>query len=230
MKTPLTQASGVMVYIYMTHEIQHNSTTYVVVCSDHQSQNEVVKERLTDMFRPPRNPSQLAHVSLPDPYLLHLIVTREAFLEANTVITNTRYKLYDALDSVDYFSQQPPSQRSKEELEHLTIQLHVVSQDTDCMTASADMAGMILRRMGDAHRRYAKGIKEDERQDALTKTTDAINYLSASIESQMRWLNSYKSRKNIAMNLVSLRIAAFVRSTNFVNAGLQPSHAAGCCH
>ncbi|KAG9201515.1 hypothetical protein G6514_005713 [Epicoccum nigrum] len=64
------------------------------------------------------------------------------------------------------------------------------------------MAAMIVRRIAESHGRYARSLENDEKQDILMKTTDAMGYLSASIESQMRWLKSYKSRKDIAMNLV----------------------------
>jgi hypothetical protein len=186
----------------MTHSLPSQSTTYVVVSSPSQARNEVVKERLSDMFRPQTNLSPNTSVILPDPFMLHVVITHEAFLDAKSVITDMRYKLYDALDNVDEYSKEAANHRAKEDLERLTIQLHVVSQDTDSMTASADMAGMILRRITTAHQRYADSVQAHDKKDGLMKTFDAISYLSMSIESQKRWLNSYKSRKDIAMNLV----------------------------
>ena len=183
----------------MTHSLLTQTTTYIVVCSKMQARNEVVKERLTDMFKPRRSTLPLI---LPDPFMLHLVIIHEAFLEAKSVITQMRYELYDALDSVDEYSKQEPSRRAKDDLERLTLQLHVVSQDTDSMTASADMTGMILQRITDAHERYANSVQKHEKRDSVMKTTDAIKYLSTSVVSQMRWLNSYKSRKETAMNLV----------------------------
>lgn len=189
----------------MTHSLTTNSTTYVIVCSENQSSNVNVKERLTDLFRPlPRRLDPKATILLPDPFLLHLIITHEAFVEARTFITNTRYKLYDALDRVDDFAKQSSSERSKEELEKLTIELHVVSQDLDSMFAATDMTAMIVRRLSQSHQRYAASVQSPRKKDAITRSTDAINYLFTSIESQMRWLNSYKARKDIAMNLVSV--------------------------
>jgi hypothetical protein len=186
----------------MTHSLPSQSTTYVVVSSPSQVRNEVVKERLSDMFRPQTDLSLNTTVLLPDPFMLHVVITHEAFLDAKSVITEMRYKLYDALDNVDEYSKEAANHRAKEDLERLTIQLHVVSQDTDSMTASADMAGMILRRITTAHQRYADSVQTHDKKDELMKTFDAISYLSMSIESQKRWLNSYKSRKDIAMNLV----------------------------
>jgi hypothetical protein len=186
----------------MTHSLANQSTTYVVVCSHLHPRNEVVKERLTDMFGPLKEGSQPNSVLVPDPFMLHVVVTHEAFLDAKSVITDMRYKLYDALDNVEAYSKEDANRRAKEDLERSTIQLHVVSQDTDSMTASADMARMILRRIASAHQRYTNSVQRDDKKDGLMKTSDAISYLSNSIESQLRWLHSYKSRKDIAMNLV----------------------------
>jgi hypothetical protein len=186
----------------MTHSLPDESTTYVVVSSHLQLRNEVVKERLKDMFRAPPDGAGTSTVTLPDPFMLHIIITHEAFLDAKSVITRLRYKLYDALDGVDNYSKEDAGRRTKDDLERLTIQLHVASQDTDSLMASADMAGMLIRRMSSAHQRYANSLQSIDKNDGLMKTTDAISYLSNSIESQLRWLNSYKSRKNIAMNLV----------------------------
>jgi len=186
----------------MTHDLIHQTTTYMVVCGHQQASNTRVREILTDIFRVQPDGSHLSKVHLPDPFELHLIIMHEALLDAKSVITAMRGRLYDALDLVDSYSKQPANQRSRGTLENLTLQLHVVSQDTDSMAASADMAAMIVRRIAEAHGRYAKSLENDQKRDMLMGTSDAISYLSTSIESQMRWLKSYKSRKDIAMNLV----------------------------
>ncbi|KAL1648718.1 hypothetical protein SLS58_001893 [Diplodia intermedia] len=187
--------------VYMTHYASTQSTTYLVVCSEKQPRNEIVKERLHDMFTYKRAKSK-ALGGFVDPFMLHLTIIHEAFVEAKAIITDMRYKLYDQLDRVDQYCMKNTGSREKNELEDLTIRLHTVSQDTDSMSASADMAGMILRRISEAHHRYAGCVQEKDKEDSLMKTTDAIKYLSTSVESQLRWLASYKSRKDIAMNLV----------------------------
>lgn len=186
----------------MVHDMSTLSTTYVIVCSPHHTRNEIVKERLQDIFdgnTGRRTPT----TNLQDPFLLGLLITQEAFIEAKTIITSLRYTLYDQLDRVDAYSKTSQSKRGRNELEELTIQLHVASQETDSHFASADMTAMILRRMLSAHNRYLAAIEAGCRKSAFMRTTCAIEYLYASVESQMRWLNSYKSRKDIAMNLVS---------------------------
>lgn len=190
----------------MTHDVLLQATTYLVVCSTKQSRNGIVKERLEDMFTCGQGESSVPGKFI-DPFMLHLTITQEAFLEAKSIITDMRYRLYDQLDQVDQYCMKRPEKRDRDELEALTIGLHTVSQDTDSMSASADMANLILRRISDAHRRYASFERDESRKDALEKTRDAINYLSISIESQLRWLASYKSRKDIAMNLVSVNMS-----------------------
>jgi hypothetical protein len=214
----------------MTHSLATNSTTYLVVCSQGQYRNDVIKERLRDMFPAPQPAHPSPALTLPDPFLLHVMITHEAFLEAKSITTLTRHKLYDALDSVGDFSKQIPSQRSKEKLESLTISLHLVSQDTDGMFAAADMTAMILRRLSQAHQRYSASVQSRLKTDAITKTADAIDYLSASVESQMRWLNSYKARKDIAMNLVSVFTCLHVTRTDVKVLGLQSCDTTRCIH
>lgn len=188
----------------MSHCLPEQITTYVVVCSHEQASNVRIKERLADIFRSRASGPNINSARMPDPFELHVIITHEALIEAKAVITDMRGKLYDALDMVDTYSKQPASHRSRATLESLTLQLHVVSQDTDSVAASADMAGMIVRRIADAHKRYAGSDFRTDEKDIHTKTIDAIKYLEASIESQKRWLGSYKSRKDIAMNLVHI--------------------------
>lgn len=71
------------------------------------------------------------------------------------------------------------------------------------MTAGAEMTGMIVRRMQASHDRYRESLPKGSMTDASTKTSDGLQYLLESAESQKRWLLSYKSRKDIALNLVS---------------------------
>lgn len=138
-----------------------------------------------------------------DPFMLHCLIVHEMFLDARSVITPLRGNLYDQLDLVDEYSTKPIKDRGKIELEQMTIQLHVVSQETDSMTAGAEMTGMIVRRMQASHDRYCASLSMGSMTDASTKTSDGVRYLLESARSQKRWLLSYKSRKDIALNLVS---------------------------
>ena len=182
--------------IYMSYDASAGLTTYLVVCSKDNHHIDVVKERLEDAL------VYGSSSDAGDPFLLHSLVTHQIFLEAKTVITSLRYKLYDELDRVDVYSQKPATERDKSELEDLTIALHVCSQETDSLTASADMVNMIVLRLLGAHQRYSENCSKPDMHNAITKTRDGLQYLLTSIESQKRWLLSYKTRKDIAMNLV----------------------------
>lgn len=181
----------------MMHELATKNTTYLIVCNKQHARLQDIQKRLVEVL------GQTEAADATDPFMLHLLVVHETFLDAKSVITPLRYQLYDQLDRVDKYAQEPSLQRLKAELEDMTIRLHVVSQELDSMTASADMTGMIVRRLLSGHERYQKSMQAHGIADATTRTTDALHWLAESVESQRRWLLSYKSRKDIAMNLVS---------------------------
>ncbi|KAF2651128.1 hypothetical protein K491DRAFT_720142 [Lophiostoma macrostomum CBS 122681] len=188
--------------IYMTHSLATGATTYIVVCDREQSRFDVVKERLADIFNADRQTRSSLGDSI-NPFFLHCLISHEVFLDAVPSITQVRHQLYDALDRVDRYAETDADGRKRTELEELTIKLHIVSQETDRMYANVEMSGMIVGRLTQAHQRYRKVVEDDvAMRDSLEKTSDALAYLFETIESQKRWLHSYKSRKDIAMNLV----------------------------
>lgn len=140
---------------------------------------------------------------LGDPFMFHALVAHETFLDAREDITQQRADLYDQLDALDKYAAKSAQQRDKGDLEDMTIQFDVISQEIDSMTASADMTGMILRRLPAAHHRCRQSLKTPESTNAATRTADTLAYLTEPLESQRRWLLSYKSRRDIAMNLVN---------------------------
>lgn len=213
---------------YMTYSYKDKTTTYIIVCDKHESRFEIVKERLYDILDAGLTAWNLRSDSL-NPFFLHLLITQEVFLDAVPEITKLRHQLYGALDKVDQYAAKNESEREKKELEDLTITLHVVSQESDRMYANVGMTRMILQRMIKAHDRYKDSVNSDVwKRDSVFKTDDALQYMLESIESQQRWLNSYKSRKDIAMNLVS-DLYPIPTATLLISetAGLQFSYSAG---
>ncbi|KAK3676212.1 hypothetical protein LTR78_003962 [Recurvomyces mirabilis] len=179
---------------YMAFEPKTDSTTYIVVGdSDHLGMREM-KRRLLDNLR---------STEYQDPFMFHAMIVHETFLDAKTVITPVRHQLYDQLDRVDNYSKKSAHERGKGDLEELTIGLHVVSQEIDSMTAGTDMTSMIVRRLIKGHTRYRESLGSVALVNSSTKTADALDYLAESVDAQRRWLESYKARKDIAMNLVS---------------------------
>jgi hypothetical protein len=174
------------------------STTYIVVSGGQYLPNETIKERLTALFS--GSTEALASRShTRDPFLLHCMITHEALVEAKGVITSLRRRLYDQLDKVDLYAK---NALKREHLEELTIELHGISQNTDSLIASADMAEMIATTMASAHSRFIDILGHKDVKDKTMKVSDSLRYLQSSIQSQRRWLLSHKARKDIAMNLV----------------------------
>lgn len=181
----------------MQHDSGDSATSYIVMIDKDHSRISHIKRRILACFGA-KGPADTQ-----DPFMPHCLIVHEMFLDAKSVITPLRGSLYDQLDLVDEYSTKPAHERGKEELEKITIRLHVISQEIDSMTAGAEMTEMIVRRMQASHDRYCSSIPPGGMSNAMNKTSDALRYLLESAESQKRWLLSYKSRKDIALNLVS---------------------------
>jgi hypothetical protein len=185
----------------MKYDVKQDSTTYIVVCGTNYKPNEAIKTRLNVTFNE-ENVSSDKMSPASDPFFLHTMIYHEAITECKTVIGGNRRRLYDQLDKVDEYAK---TSLSRTDLQRLTIELHGVSQDTDSLMASAEMAQMIATSMSDAHKRFASLpiAYEAANKDITIKTTDSITYFKVAMAAQKRWLQSYTSRKDIAMNLVS---------------------------
>lgn len=191
----------------MTHSLADRTTSYIVMTDRTHSRLEDIRRRICASY---------ASGGLPDakdPFMMHCLILHEIFLDAKSVITPLRGSLYDQLDLVDIYSSKPLHERGRAELEDMTIKMHVISQEIDSVTAGAEMTAMIVRRMQLAHDRYCSLLGLNAIEDGNTKISDALRYLLESAESQKRWLVSYKSRKDIALNLVSL--LAFQKKDRF---------------
>jgi hypothetical protein len=182
----------------MTYDIKLASTTYIIVCGEENPTCATVKTRLQAIV------SGISEEVVPkshayDPYLLHSMIYHEALVESKSIITALRHRLYDQLDKVDAYAKNTLQRKA---LENLTIELHGISQDTDSLLASADMAEMIATRMLAAHSRFEELPGAYKIRDKAVKISDSIRYLQVSVQAKKRWLLSYRSRKDIAMNLV----------------------------
>jgi hypothetical protein len=140
--------------------------------------NEKAQQRLTHMLRPRFNSAFTSSVSLPDPFIFHLIVLHVYFNVLGVKTERLGSKLEETLSKVHDYSEQSSNQRARDDLERLTIQLYFVSHSMDGVFADVEEAEVIMDRISEAHRRYAKSIPQDERKDGLTKMADVINYLT----------------------------------------------------
>ena len=111
-----------------------------------------------------------------------------------------RDRLYEGLFKVEAYAAKPSK---REDLELLTRVLHSVSQDADFLFASIEESMAVLQAMQSSHQRFQslQGVQSDTPQ--VFKVNDSIEYLLRSVHGQRLATLSYKSRKDIAMNLVS---------------------------
>ena len=182
----------------MSYDVQKKETVYLVTCGENNPHNQTIKTRLEECFKlPVCYGGDGTHV---DPFFLHSMILHESFVGAKSIITAVRHRLYDQLDMVDAYGNEPSDRKA---LEKLTNELHGISQDADSLTASAEMVEIVLQGILSAHQRFQKVRTDQQSTNEMTKTNDSIRYLLSSVQSQRRWIMSYKSRKDIAMNLVS---------------------------
>ena len=179
----------------MGFELESRSTTYIIVSGEHEPYLDRVKSRLNDYF-PSVGALGSAKLHPYDPFLLLSVICHESLVEAKAIITELRHRLYDQLDIVDTYSNSPFDRSS---LKELTNKLHKVSQDADSLFASAEMATMVVEHVIRARDRalilFPHALSD-------VNVGDSLSYIKQSLDSQKRWILSYKSRKDIAMNLV----------------------------
>lgn len=187
--------------VYMLHQVQDSVTTYLVTCGDQCPSSDTLKRRLVESFDGSTN-RIASKTHLDDPFLIHCTILHQSFVEAKDIVLRLRHRLYDQLDLVDQYAKVPSNRSNPKDF---TVALHSISQDIDSLLASADMAEMISERMLAAHGRACTQLGNTWPLDKITKTSDSMRYLQASIQAQKRWLLSYKARKDIAMNLVPTR-------------------------
>ncbi|KAK8072128.1 hypothetical protein PG996_005476 [Apiospora saccharicola] len=186
--------------VWYAYDVPSSTTTYIITSGEEEEWVDKAKDRLTHCFV--RNENEPPYVSAEghDPFLVQSILCHESLSGAKIPITQLRLKLYDVLDTVSEYSKEPFHRSS---LKDMTEQLHKVSQDADSLLVSAEMGSMVAE-----HGKRSRAILQKEIQTVSTSpfsrsnVGDALEYLVQSLESQKRWLASYRSRKDIAMNLV----------------------------
>ncbi|KIW08396.1 uncharacterized protein PV09_01308 [Verruconis gallopava] len=189
--------------VYMSHKPQQACTTYVVSCGtqERSAMREHSMERLKDWWA--SNTVKQSNKNLPSPYILHCLISQASLESAKQLFNELRHRLYDVLDAVDAYAKSDYSMRQNQRavLEGATVKLHNVSQDIDSTMAGLDMATMIAENLLMALERSKStlGVQYTVSQE---QTAQAASYLARSHASQKRWLLSWKSRKDIAMNLV----------------------------
>jgi hypothetical protein len=118
------------------------------------------------------------------------------------------------LDRVDSYSNSAEN-TGKDELRAITKELHFVSQNADSLIASTDAAMFLLKKMQEVHTALLENRPEMFSKTYHTRVHDSMMRLLGSMETYVKYLQSWKSRKDTAMNLVSL-LKVF-ESINLIN-------------
>lgn len=184
--------------MYLAYEVDRARTTYIIVSGDGEPWVERAKRRMEDYYHRSASDPVLGLNEAFDPFLLHSILCHESLVEAKIPISELRHRLYAVLESVGEYSKEPFDRKN---LKDMTEKLHRVSRDADSIFASAEMGTMIVEHSRRGRTSLLDSITPRPRFGS-SNVGDALAYLSESLESQKRWLQSYKSRKDIAMNLV----------------------------
>ncbi|KAK8075319.1 hypothetical protein PG997_009982 [Apiospora hydei] len=187
--------------VWFAYDLPTSTTTYIVTYGKGEEWVDKAKDRLTHYFVRTGHGPGLKTAEGHDPFLVQSILCHESLSGAKTPITQLRHMLYDVLDTVSEYSKEPFHRSS---LKAMTEQLHKVSQDADSLLASAEMGSMVA-----SHCKWSRASLQTEVRTvqsispfAASNVGDALEYLVQSLEAQKRWLSSYQSRKDIAMNLV----------------------------
>lgn len=184
--------------VYMAYEVDRERTSYIIVSGEGESWVQRAKDRMNDYYHRSTADPALASTEALDPFLLQSILCHESLVEAKIPISGLRYRLYDVLDVVGEYSKEPFDRKN---LKEMTEQLHGVSQDADSLFVSAEMGTMVVEHTHRSRAALLDNIAPGPKFGS-SNAGDALAYLSESLESQKRWLQSYQSRKDIAMNLV----------------------------
>lgn len=190
--------------VYMSFHKTMEVTTYIVVSGDADPLVEVSKQRLKDAFAHPVS-IQEAPRKTPNPFFLHGVIAQESFLQSKSVITKLRHRLYDQLDVVDDDKNAKEGKTElaldRNALKGITKNLHMISQDADVLVSSTEMGTMVVERMATAHA-YLRTTSDSSSRQEHIQVEDMLGHLMYSLQSRKRWILGYKSRKDIAMNLV----------------------------
>lgn len=158
---------------------------------------ERTKARLDEYFSPASSPSfPASRPEIEDPFLLHSILCHESLVHGKKIITKLRSRLYAELDRVALYADEPFDRSA---LKGVTNRLHMISQNADSLLANAKMGATLVQLMLRAREQTSLAVPNSFPNSTVG---DALVYILESLATQKRWLSSYKSRKDTAMNLV----------------------------
>jgi len=175
--------------VYMRFDKVQNKTFYLIAVGE--------TDNITDSIRLDLQRFGGSQGSRPvdDPLRLHVRTAFLSFEQSKQPLMDVRGLLFEQLDEVDVYTH---DQRSKDQLLVVTKKLHLVSQNADCLIGSADHAISIARKMAEC----CEIIRREASRKEPAPSYDHIRTVIVSIQYTRNWLQTYKSRKETAMNLV----------------------------
>ena len=190
--------------VYMRYDPQRDSTTYIISGG---REDYIINQLQRILGRGTEGCSELASPAMfLDPFEIHYLVTRLSFEFSKRFVSTLRRRLYDQLDKIDQHTQSINTAGERSELKERTTDLSPLSQNVDSFIAGFHMALGIASKLKHAHDEYlsseTKKNPTDGRIQSGQRLACSIRRLSSSFESQMRWLHSYKARKDTSMTLV----------------------------
>ena len=190
----------------MSFHVAMAVTTYIVVSGDTDTIVEISTQRLKDAFARPAT-AQVVSSRDSDPFFLHGVIAQESFLQSKSLVTTLRLRLYKQLDIIDNDKNAKEGKKTELALDRnalrgVTENPHVISQTADVLVSSTEMGTMVVERMAVAHADL-KNTSDTSSHKKYNQIEDMLSHLKHSLQSRKRWILGYKSRKDIAMDLVN---------------------------
>ena len=188
----------------MKYDSQEDATTYIIS----GGKDDYVINQLQRSLRSGSKecPESLSLIVSLDPFEIHYLVTRLSFEFSKRFVSRLRRTLYDQLDRIDQHTQSISTAGEREELKKRTTDLSLLSQNVDSFIAAFDMALGIASKLKHAHEQFFNSAEKnrptDRRISGGRRLAYSIRWLKSSFESHLRWLHSYKARKDTSMTLV----------------------------
>lgn len=190
--------------VYMRYDSEGDSMTYLIS----GGKDDYIINQLQGFLRSgiKECSGTASPVIFLDPFEIHYLIARLSFEFSKGFVSRLRRTLYDQLDKIDQHTQSINTAGEREELKKRTTDLSLLSQNVDSFIAGFLMALGVASELKHAHQEFFSSAVENESKNVCIpssqRLTYSIKWLNSSLESQLRWLHSYKARKDTSMTLV----------------------------
>ncbi|RPA80235.1 hypothetical protein BJ508DRAFT_327543 [Ascobolus immersus RN42] len=202
---------------YMNYHAGSNATTYIVIsdCPEVPQTVDRIKRQLIDMFA--LQSSSDEHEI--NPFIIHGMLAKEYTTGFNNSLHTIRHFLFEPLEDVQRVLVKP----DRAALARLTGNLHRLSESIDTLLSRLEFAMMALDSMAIAHAQMFNVIREAHDSGTCNhilsmgcaqKQKDTISYLSITLTTLKRKLETYQMARSNAMTLVFNLVTQLDAATN----------------